>query len=205
MLVERVLSLVRSWARKSITEERMRKALGFAAVVLLLAMPAAAQKVNIDYSHDFDFDDVKTFQYVDSSESDIRNEMMHDRIVSKLKQALKDGGLTEVTSDPDLLVTYHATSKDQTVYNTTNFGYGGYHGGWYGWGGGMGTSTTTASNYTEGTLIFDAYDPVEKKMVWRGTGTVTVKAKPDKQSKQIDNILEKLGKRWDKIVKEQGK
>jgi hypothetical protein len=196
---------VRQLARKNTTEEAMKKALGIAAVVLLLAMPAAAQKVNIDYSHDFDFDAVKTFQYVDSSESDISNEMMHGRIVSKFKQALKDGGLTEVTSDPDLLVTYHATSKDQTVYNTTNFGYGGYHGGWYGYGGGMGTSTTSASTYTEGTLIFDAYDPVEKKMVWRGMGTVTVKAKPEKQSKQIDNIIKKLGKRWQKIIAEEGK
>ncbi len=183
----------------------MKRILGIAAVVLLLAMPAAAQKVNIDYSHDFDFDAVKTFQYVDSPESDIKNEMMHDRIVSKLKQALKNGGLTEVTSDPDILVTYHATSQENTVYNTTNFGYGGHWGGWYGWGGSMGTSTTTASSYTEGTLIFDAYDPVEKKMVWRGTGTVTVKAKPEKQTQQIDNILQKLGKKWNKIVKEQGK
>jgi hypothetical protein len=183
----------------------MKKALGIAAVVLLLAMPAAAQKVNIDYAHDFDFDAVKTFQYVDSSESDIRNEMMHGRIVDALKRELREGGLTEVTSDPDLLVTYHATTKENTVYNTTNFGYGGYHGGWYGYGGGMGTSTTTASNFTEGTLIFDAYDPAEKKMVWRGTGTVTVKSKPEKQTKQIDKILDKLGKRWDKIIKEQGK
>jgi hypothetical protein len=196
---------VRHLARNITTEEIMKKALGIATVVLLLALPAAAQKVNIDYSHDFDFDAVKTFQYVDSSESDISNAMMHDRIVSAFKRELKEGGLTEVTSDPDLLVTYHATTKENTVYNTTNFGYGGYHGGWYGYGGSMGTSTTSASTYTEGTLIFDAYDPVEKKMVWRGMGTVTVKAKPEKQTKQIDKILDKLGKRWDKIIKEQGK
>lgn len=38
-------------------------------------------------------------------------------------------------------------------------------------------------------------------MIWRGTGTVTIKEKPEKQAKQIDNILEKIGNRWDKILK----
>ena len=37
------------------------------------------------------------------------------------------------------------------------------------------------------------------------TGTVTVKAKPEKQIKQVDNILKKLGNKWDKILKGMGK
>jgi hypothetical protein len=49
----------------------------------------------------------------------------------------------------------------------------------------MSSSTTTAQNYTDGTLIIDAYDKTDKKMVWRGTGTVTVKAKPEKQIQQV--------------------
>jgi hypothetical protein len=54
-------------------------------------------------------------------------------------------------------------------------------------------------------MIIDAYDPSDKKMVWRGTGTVTVKSNPEKQAKQVDNILSKLGNKWDKILKNQGK
>ncbi len=107
--------------------------------------------------------------------------------------------------NPDIYVTYHFTSKDNTVYHTDSFGYGGYGRGWGGWGGGMGgTSTTRASTYTRGTLLIDAYEASEKKMVWRGTGTVTVKEKPEKQIKQIENILNKMGKRWDKILKNKG-
>ena len=64
----------------------MKKALGIAAVVLLLAMPAAAQKVNIDYAHDFDFDAVKTFTYVDTQESNSANPMMNDRIADAIKK-----------------------------------------------------------------------------------------------------------------------
>jgi hypothetical protein len=69
----------------------------------------------------------------------------------------------------------------------------------------MGTSTTTAQNYTDGTLIIDAYDGADKKMIWRATGTVTVKAKPEKQVRQVEKILTKIGARWDKILRGMGK
>ena len=183
----------------------MKKVLGLVIVLGLAATPALAQKVTIDYSHEYDFDSIKTFQYVDTQESNVSNQMMADRVVSMIKQELIEGGLTEVEADPDIFVTYHFTTQERTSYSTTNFGYGGYHGGYYGWGGGMGSSTTTQHNYTDGTLIIDAYDSTEKKMIWRATGTVTVKAKPEKQIKQVENILTKIGNRWDKIHAGQGK
>ena len=184
----------------------MRKALGLVFVLALAATPAMAQKVNIDYAHEFDFNSVKTFQYVDTAESNVKgNQMMADRVTNMIKKELREGGLTEVQENPDIFVTYHFTTEERTSYTTTNFGYGGYGGGWYGWGGGMGTSTTQQQNYTDGTLIIDAYDSTDKKMIWRGTGTVTVKAKPDKQIKQVENILTKIGKRWEKILAGQGK
>ena len=184
----------------------MKKVIGLIFVVALIATPAMAQKVQIDYAHDFDFESVKTFQYVDTAESNVKgNQMMADRVTNMIKKELREGGLTEVQENPDIFVTYHFTTEDRTSYTTTNFGYGGYGGGWYGWGGGMGSSSTQQHNYTDGTLIIDAYDSSDKKMVWRGTGTVTVKAKPEKQIKQVENILEKIGKKWDKILHGQGK
>ena len=188
----------------------MKKALGIVFVVALIATPVMAQKVTIDYAHDFDFAGVKTFQYVDTAESNVKgNQMMADRVTNMIKKELREGGLTEVQENPDIFVTYHFTTEDKTSYTTTNFGYGGYGGGWGGWGyggmGGMGTSSTQQHNYTDGTLIIDAYDSTDKKMIWRATGTVTVKSKPDKQIKQVENILEKIGKKWDKILHGQGK
>ena len=35
----------------------MKKVLGLIFVMALMATPAVAQKVTIDYAHDFDFDD----------------------------------------------------------------------------------------------------------------------------------------------------
>ena len=69
----------------------------------------------------------------------------------------------------------------------------------------MTSSTTREYTYEEGTLVIDAYDATEKKMVWRGSGTVTVKDALDKQVKQVEKILGKLGKRWDKILAGKGR
>jgi hypothetical protein len=194
----------------------MKKILGCAVLVMLIAAPSLAQKVTIDYAHGFDFDSVTTFQYVDTEESNIKdNPMMADRVVSMIKQELREGGLQEVQENPDLYVTYHFTSQERKQLSTTSMGMGGYGGYWDDWGGWggydafggpmMGTSTTTEYTYEEATLVIDAYDSKEKKMVWRGSGTVTVKDKPENQVKQVEKILEKLGKRWDKILAGKGK
>jgi hypothetical protein len=193
----------------------MKKTLGLLIILGLAATPALAQKVNIDYAHDYDFSGPETFQYVNTEESNADNPMMADRIESMIKAKMKAGGATEVTENPDLFITYHITTEQQTSYTTTSFGYGGYGGGWGGYGrygyggyggmGGMGTSSTTARNYTVGTLIIDAYEASEKKMIWRATGEVTVKDKPEKQIKQVEKILTKIGKKWQKILADQGK
>jgi hypothetical protein len=193
----------------------MKRALGLVFVLALAATPAMAQKVTVDYAHDFDFSGVKTFQYVDTEESNSKNELMASRIEEMIKKELREGGLTEVQENPDLFVTYHVTTEEMSSFNTTSMGYGGYGGygpGWGGYGrygyggyGGMASSTTYETKYTEGTLIIDGYDPAEKKLVWRGTGTVTIKDKPEKQINQVDKILTKIGKKWDKILEGKGK
>ena len=195
----------------------MKKTLGLLIILGLAATPSFAQKVTVDYAHDFDFEAMKTFQYVNTEESNSQNPMMADRIESMIKKEMKEGGAVEVTENPDIFITYHITTEQQTSYTTTSFGYGGYGGGWggygrYGYGGmggmggmGMASSTTQARNYTVGTLIIDAYDSTDKKMIWRATGQVTVKDKPEKQIKQVEKILTKIGKKWDKILAGKGK
>jgi hypothetical protein len=184
----------------------MKARLGLTIVLALLATPALAQRITIDYDKDFDFDKVETFAYVETKDSDASDQLIDGRIEAAIVKELTEGGLRQVESDADLFVTYHLTTKENTVLNTTGYGYGGYGGGWGRYGGvGMTSATTTVSTYTEGTIIVDAYEPGEKKMVWRGTGTVTVKSKPEKQTKQISNIMTKMGDKWDKILAKQGK
>jgi len=194
----------------------MKKILGCAVLVMLIAAPSLAQKVTIDYSRGFDWNGVETFQYVETPESNIKdNQIMADRVASMIRQEMREGGLQEVQENPDLYVTYHFTSEERKQLSTTSMGMGGYGGYWDDWGGYggydafggpmMGSSTTREYSYEEGTLVIDAYDSKEKKMVWRGSGTVTVKDKPEKQVKQVENILKKLGKKWDKILAGKGK
>ena len=179
----------------------MKKTLGLLVFLALVATPAVAQKITIDYAHDFDFETIKTFQFIEADDKS-SDTLMHERIKEAIFKELD--GLEQVDSDPNLYVTYHLTSQENMVVSTSGMGYGGYGRGWGRYGGGVGMSTTTASTYTEGTLILDAYEPEEKKMVWRGTGTVTLKSKPEKVTKQINNIMTKMGARWDKILKNQG-
>ncbi len=183
-------------------------------ILTLVAAPAMAQKVFIDYAHDFDFDTVKTFSYHDTPDTNVGTTLDDQRIREAILSSLRDGGLEQVDSGGDIVVTYHVTTEEQTQFNTTTYGYGGWGPGWggygrwgYGYGGtmGMGGATTTTSTFTEGTLVIDAYEPGEKELVWRGVGTVTVKENPQKRAKQIDKIIAKLGKKWEKILKNEGK
>jgi hypothetical protein len=123
----------------------MVKTLGLMIGLGMAAMPAFAQNVSIDYAKGFDFKAAKTFQSVETKESNAPNELMDGRVKDALVTQLTEGGLKQGDAKPDLFVTYHFTSKENTVYNTTSFGYGGVGLGWDGWGGGMGSSTTTAT------------------------------------------------------------
>ena len=186
----------------------VKETIGLLVGLSLVAVPATAQKVYIDYAHDFDFESAETFQYVETGDSNAASSLVDERIKSMIIKELQEGGATMVDSDPDLYITYHVTTEENTVYNTTATGFGGYGGyyrGWGGWGGmGMASAHTTESTFTDGTLIIDAYEPEEKTMVWRGTGTVTLKAKPEKQTKQVEKILTKMGAKWEKILKNEG-
>lgn len=191
----------------------MKKIFGLLIVCSIIVAPSFAQSVTIDYAHDFDFSTVKTFAYVDSKETNAGDSLTHNRIRDAIIREMKEGDLQQVDSDADLYITYHVATQDRSVFNTTSYGYGGWGAGWGGYGrygypyygGGMSGGTTTETVYTDGTLVIDAYEPGKKELVWRGTGTVTLKAKPEKRTKQIDNILSKMGNKWDKILKNQGK
>lgn len=179
----------------------MRTMIGIA--ILGIATPLAAQTVTIDYAKEMDFSTLKKYQYVESKDTKAADDLMNDRIVAALKAKLNEGGLQEVQDNPDILVTYHLAKRENRSYDT--MGFGGYGMGWGTWGGGTVNTTTVERTYTEGTLIVDAYKAGDKKLIWRGTGTVTVASKPEKRAKQIQKIFDKLGDKWKKILKNEKK
>ena len=70
-------------------------------------------------------------------------------------------------------------------------GMGGYYGR-PGWGGGMGTTQTTVSSVTRGTLMVDIIDARAKRLIFRGTATDTMSDNPQKNEKKINKAVEKI-------------
>jgi hypothetical protein len=184
--------------------QRRLSILGTALICLVLAGAAAAnaQKVYIDYDKQADLSKYKTYAMATTGQDDLSqvSPLAHQHIFDALRQKIAAGGrLTEVKENPDLYVTYHVTSKEETSVSTSGYGYGygpGWGGGYYWGGGGWMGSTTTVNTYTVGTLLFDVYDAKTKQAVWRGIASATVPSNPQKGIKKIDKAIEKLATKW---------
>jgi hypothetical protein len=93
-----------------------------------------------------------------------------------------------------MAIGYKVTTQDKVTYQTVSTGWGGGYG--YRWGGGwgVGTSTTYASEYTEGTLIIGIFDTGRKELVWNGSGTGTIdpSASPERRDENIQEAVSKI-------------
>jgi hypothetical protein len=172
-------------------------------LLTLVALPATAQTVHVDYDRSVDFDSFRSFAWAATPETSIRGEspLTHSRIKNAIEHYLAEAGLVEDTAQPDVYVTYHTSSKEEVTYHTSSFGAD-YGGGWgwdpY-WGGrGMTTSTTRANTYERGTLIIDLWDAESKQMIWRGSASTVVSQKPEKEEKQIYKAIKKMIAAFDK-------
>ena len=187
----------------------MKKSAFFASVVLALvlhmfgAIGVLAQDVRYDFDKNKDFSKYKTYKWVPIKGADQPDDLTGQKLTAAVNAELATKGLTMTDSDAaDLYIGYQTaigTEKQFTSYNT-GWGYGpGWGGGWYGYGGGMSTTTygSTSTVYV-GQLDLSIYDPAAKQMVWRGTATKTLdpKAKPEKKEKNIAKAVKKLLKNY---------
>ncbi len=175
----------------------------FVVITATMATPVLAQKVYVDYDRATAFSQYRTFQFRETRE-DLRNfsETLHQRVVNGLRSYISEGGMKEVDSDPDVYIAYytadqgnlHLVLSDLEYTYGRDFSLGSY------WDGGVGTRNLENFSFNEGTLIIDAWDAKEKKLVWRGIGTAAMaKKKPDKNEKKLDRALEKIMQRWDEM------
>ncbi len=189
-------------------------------LAVLIAGPAFAQKIYIDYDRDYDRSKNKTFAWTESDEATLAytEPMLHSQIVITLAEYITAGGLTQVDSDPDLYFTYHGSTKEEITVNTTSLGYGypvgwgsssyggygGYYGRYYGgvYTGYAGASTTTESVYRVGTLVVDVWDAKTETLVWRGIAAdIVITENRAKLDKKIDKALRKMADQWRKMKK----
>ncbi len=176
------------------------------AIALLAGSVTAtmAQDVRYDYDKDKDFSKFKSYKWVSIKGADQPDELTGKRIMSAVDAELATKGLTKTDSDTaDLYLAYQTaigTEKQYTSYNT-GWGYGpGWGAGWYGYGGGMSSTTTYGSTSTVyvGQLDLSMYDSASKQLVWRGVASKTLdpKAKPEKKEKNISKAVQKLLKNF---------
>jgi len=170
---------------------------------VITATPALAQKVYVDYDRATAFSQYRTFQFKETRE-DLRNfsETLHRRVVNGLRNYIKEGGMEEVDADPDIYIAYYTADQSnlRLVLSDLEYTYGpDFSLGSY-WDGGVGTRNLENFSFNEGTLIIDAWDAKEKKLIWRGIGTAAMaKKKPEKNEQKLDRALEKIMKRWDEM------
>ena len=168
------------------------------AIVLALSSTAAfAQDVKVDFDKNADFSKYKTFALKIGTRWN--NEISEKRVESEFKQTLVEKGWTlEDEAKADTIVVLHGATDKQKSLNTFYSGMGGYGG--YGWRGvgyggmGMGSSTTTVSEYLVGTLVADIFDAKTKALLFRGIAQDEISDKPDKNIKKIDKAATKMFK-----------
>jgi len=177
------------------------KSLAAALVLGTLALSAQAQKPQIQWNSKYNFDGVDTFAWQDTPDTSLENQnpFMHSLIKNTIEAELATSGLTEVESNPDVWVNYHASTTTETQLRTDSYGYsmGGYGmAGWgyYGMAAGPVSSTTRVVEYTKGTLVVDIWDAASKELVWRGMVSDTL---PDNVQKAEKLVVKAIGKMAD--------
>jgi hypothetical protein len=171
------------------------------ALLLLTALPAAAQKVYIDYDSASAFSEFKTYQ-IKETPHDLSqpNELLHRRTVAQLTDYLESGGLEQAENDPDVYVAYYVAYLGDLKLTLTDleYTYGpGFSLGAY-WKGGTGTREISKKPLTfkEGSVIVDVWDRERKVLIWRGIASAKVAKNRGKNSETLDRALKKLLKQW---------
>jgi len=187
--------------------------------MMLLALasavsPGVAQKVRVDYDHGCDYSRYKTYRWVGlqraSSDVQFPNQLMRERIVSFVGEALAAKHFTPVATGGDLLVRYDVKVTAEPEFTTFSdaagpgWGWGGLSwGGWgwtgwgcCGWGWGNGFSTTTTQTHWTGTLVVSLTDPRQKQLIFQGVSTDTISSKAEKNTKRFQKGIQEMFEKY---------
>ena len=182
----------------------MKKALFITMVGLLLAAAAAlGQDVRYNFDKNADFSKFRTYKWVTIKDAAKVNDLTDKQIIAAVDAELATKGLTKTSDDSaNLYIGYQAGIGQEKQFTSfsSDWGYGGgwYRGGWYGGMGGMSTTTGQTSTIYVGQLALDMYDSANHDLVWRGLASKTIspKAKPEKQEKNLAKAVRKLLKNY---------
>ena len=186
----------------------MKKLRAVPLIAMIATMSAFAAKPQIQWNQSYDFQGIRTFAWQPSTGTSLetRSPFLHQHIINTIEFYLSDSGLTEVESNPDVLVTYYGSvdTEVQLQSDTFSYGWGGYgmgSWGYYGYGfGGPVSTTTRVVEYQRGTLVIDIVDARSNELIWRGSvSDLPVSDDQSKLQKTITKALAKMVKQSRKL------
>lgn len=154
---------------------------------MLLPSLAAAQKVTVDYDHDYDFSKIENFAVAFASPTG--DPLAEARVVVDVEEALIGKGWKKTApEEAQAIVLLHGATEERRELQTFYSGGGGWR--WRG----MGGATTTEVVYTVGTLVVDIYDLKTKHLVFRGIASDELAKKAEKRDKKVEKAMTKMFK-----------
>ncbi len=161
----------------------------------LISGAVVAQSVKYDYDAQANFAQYKSYRWAQHPDSLQLDQLTLRQLGQAFDTELAKKGLKRVDGEAaDLVIVYQFATSEEKELTTfdTGYAYGRY------WRGGMGTSTTTVSTITNGTIALDVYDANAKLMVWRGVATKSLdpKANKEKRQKAMAKAAEKMLKNF---------
>ena len=155
--------------------------------LMLLGTIALAQSVTYDYDRAANFSNYKTYAWTRGTE--LTDDLNHARVVRAIEGALLAKGLARVepSSDPDVLVTYHASLDKKLEITGTAHGWGPF---------GLGDRWGSArvQPVLVGTLVVDISDARTSALVWRSLASSDIRPNdtPETREKKITKATEKM-------------
>ena len=169
-------------------------------VFLVFLTGCSGIEVSQDYDMAADFSNLKKFDWYLAKQKktgDLRvdNSLLDSRIREAVDRSLAQKGYQRIfQGTPDFYVGYKygilTRIGSERVSTGIGFGFGGS-----GSFGGIGIGTgSNVREYYEGMLVIDITDTINRKLLWRGTGTrrVSRHSDPEKTTKEVNESVEKI-------------
>ncbi|PHR58505.1 MAG: hypothetical protein COA44_03405 [Arcobacter sp.] len=158
----------------------------------LIITGCSSLRVNVDYDPEFNLLEQKSFAIVHHNKEG-EDTLFNDRFIEALKKDLKAKAYVEVDEGSASLIFVFHVNVESKVDIDTDYQMVGY--GRYGYGGHM-VATTRSYKYTKGTLIVDALNPKDNKIVWRAITTDILKSydTPQQRTAYIQSVVKETMK-----------
>ena len=175
---------------------RIARLVPIAAVVGLAACASAVQ-VRTALSPDASLSGLRTFRVQPTPKPSIAsaqstsdpmlvNSISNRALRGDLRKGFEKLGYAVNDSTPDFCVAYYASTNQQLDLTAWDYGYSLRPRWWRGWGPRYrDTYEPMVTQYTQGTVIVDVFDPKNKELVWRGQGVAAVSDNQDQYVQEL--------------------